>query len=33
VPGDVWAAHLIIGGLFSLAGVFLWSKRRAPLAA
>lgn len=28
VPGDVWAAHLIVGGLFSLAGLLLWRKRR-----
>jgi len=27
VPGDVWAAHLITGGIFTLAGLFLWSKR------
>ena len=25
---DVWAAHLIVGGIFILAGLFLWSKRR-----
>ncbi len=23
-----WAAHLLIGALFSLVGLFLWSKRR-----
>jgi hypothetical protein len=27
VPEDVWAAHLITGGIFTLAGLFLWSKR------
>lgn len=26
--GDVWAAHLIVGGLFTLLGLLLWSKRR-----
>jgi drug/metabolite transporter (DMT)-like permease len=29
---DVWAAHLIVGGIFILAGMFLWSKRRAKPA-
>lgn len=29
--GRVWIAHLITGGIFSLAGLFLWSKR-APRA-
>lgn len=28
LPGDVWAAHLLLGTLFSLVGFFLWSKRR-----
>lgn len=27
VPDEVWAAHLIVGVVFTLAGVFLWSKR------
>lgn len=27
LPGDVWAAHLVVGGIFVLAGVFSWSKR------
>jgi hypothetical protein len=27
VPGDVWAAHFITGGIFTLAGLFLWTKR------
>jgi hypothetical protein len=25
---DVWAAHLIVGGIFVLIGAFAWSKRR-----
>ncbi len=29
LPGDVWAAHLLIGVVFSLAGLFLWSRRRS----
>lgn len=32
VPGDVWSAHLIAGGVFGGAGVWAWSKRR-PRAA
>ncbi len=28
LPEDVWAAHLIVGGIFTLAGLFSWSKRR-----
>ncbi|MFT7646761.1 MAG: hypothetical protein ACI8Y4_001498 [Candidatus Poriferisodalaceae bacterium] len=28
VPGNVWSAHLIIGGIFLVAGMLLWSKRR-----
>ncbi len=27
LPGDVWAAYLLLGALFALAGTFLWSKR------
>jgi len=26
VPGDVWSAELIVGGLFTLAGLFLWQQ-------
>lgn len=29
--GRVWIAHLITGGIFTLGGLFLWSKR-APRA-
>ena len=32
IPGDAldgtWAAHLVVGMLFTLIGLFLWSKRR-----
>lgn len=28
IPGEVWSAHLAIGGIFTLAGLFLWTKRR-----
>lgn len=28
LPEDVWAAHLAVGGILVLAGLFLWSKRR-----
>ena len=27
---ETWAAHAIVGMLFTLAGLLLWSKRRAP---
>ena len=27
---EVWAAYLIIGAIFTLAGMFLWRKRRPP---
>ncbi|MGH9269040.1 MAG: hypothetical protein ACRD0D_12805, partial [Acidimicrobiales bacterium] len=27
LPGDVWAAYLLLGGLFTLAGMLLWSFR------
>ena len=26
--GDVWLPDLLIGGLFTLVGLFLWSKRK-----
>lgn len=28
LPEDVWAAHLVVGGIFVVAGLFLWTKRR-----
>lgn len=27
LPGDVWVAHGLTGGIFALAGLFLWKKR------
>lgn len=30
VPGGVWVAHAIVGGLFVGVGLWLWSKRYAP---
>ena len=27
LPGNVWAAYLLLGGIFFLAGAFSWSKR------
>jgi hypothetical protein len=30
IPGEVWSAYLVVGGIFSLVGLFLWTKRRAP---
>jgi hypothetical protein len=27
IPADVWAAHAVTGGIFTLGGLFLWSKR------
>ena len=32
IPGDVWSAHAVAGGIFTLAGLFLWSKRSAKRA-
>lgn len=32
IPGAVWSAHVSIGGIFTLAGLFLWAKRRQPAA-
>ena len=28
IPGEVWSVHLLLGGIFTLAGLFLWTKRR-----
>lgn len=28
IPGDVWRAHLAIGGLFTLVGLLAWGKSR-----
>ena len=30
IPGEVWSAHLVLGGIFTVAGLFLWTKRRQP---
>jgi hypothetical protein len=27
IPGPVWSAHLAVGTVFVLAGLWLWSKR------
>ena len=29
LPEDVWAAHLTLGTVFTLAGLFVWSKRNS----
>ena len=29
LPGDVWAAYLLLGAVFALVGTFFWSKRVA----
>ena len=29
LPGDVWAAHLTVGGIFTVAGLLFWRKRSA----
>lgn len=33
IPGAVWSAHLVVGGIFTLVGLFLWRKRRQPADA
>lgn len=30
LPGDVWAAHLLVGAVFLVGGLVLWMGRRAP---
>ena len=32
IPGDVWSAHVITGGIFTLSGLLLWRKRRPKTA-
>ena len=27
IPGEVWSAHAVAGGIFTVAGLFLWRKR------
>ena len=29
LPEEVWATYLLLGTIFTVAGLFLWSKRRA----
>lgn len=31
LPGDVWSAYLLLGALFTVVGLILWSKRYAPV--
>lgn len=26
LPGDVWTAHLVLGGIFTAGGLFCWSR-------
>ncbi len=33
LPGEVWSAHLLIGALFTLAGLVVWRKRYPPQPA
>lgn len=33
IPADVWLTYLILGSLFVVAGLFLWSKRPRKAAA
>jgi hypothetical protein len=30
LPGNVWAAHLMVGGVFAIAGALAFSRRHAP---
>ena len=29
IPGEVWVAHTILGGIFTVLGLFLWTERRS----
>lgn len=29
IPGQVWVAHTILGGIFTVLGLFLWTERRS----
>jgi hypothetical protein len=33
LPGEVWSAYLLLGLVFSVAGLVLWRRRYAPEAA
>jgi drug/metabolite transporter (DMT)-like permease len=30
IPGEVWSAYFVAGGIFTIAGLLLWSKRSVP---
>jgi hypothetical protein len=30
IPGAVWSAYFVAGGIFTLTGLLLWRKRSAP---
>lgn len=30
VPGKVWSAHLLVGGIFLVAGLLVWPRRADP---
>ncbi len=32
LPGEVWSAYLLLGGLFTIGGVFCWSQRSSKAA-
>jgi hypothetical protein len=33
LPGTVWAVYVLLGGIFTIAGLFLWSRRpKRPVA-
>ena len=33
LPREVWLPYVVLGAIFLVAGLFLWSKRTAPTAA
>jgi hypothetical protein len=33
IPGAVWSAHVVLGGIFTVVELFLWTKRRQPADA
>ena len=33
LPADVWSAYLLLGGFFSLLGLWIWSKRPSKAAS
>jgi drug/metabolite transporter (DMT)-like permease len=32
IPGEVWSAYFVAGGIFTFAGLLLWRKRSSPNA-